>query len=117
MKLKQSVKLLLIALFVWASQSTIIHFQHHDIDEISECSVCDTSKKLKLYQHNGHTVVIDENLALNIRKELEQVVVNSEFDYTEVPLISRMDIVRYSQYHDRCIILGFNATAPPAYFS
>jgi len=117
MKLKQYVKLLLISLFVWTSQSTIIHFQHHDIKEISECSVCDTSEKIKLYQHNRHAVVIDENLALNIRKEVEQIVVNSKFDYTDLPLFSHMDIVKYSQYPDRCTNLGFNATAPPVYFS
>jgi len=117
MKLTQSVQLLLIALFVWASQSTIIHFQHHDIEEISECSVCDTSEKMKLYQQNGHTVVIDENLALQIRREVEQIVVNPKFDYTDVPQFSPIDIVKYSQYPDRCTNLGFNATAPPVYFS
>lgn len=117
MKLTQSVQLLLIALFVWASQSTIIHFQHHDIEEISECSVCDTSEKIKLYQDNRHAVVIDENLALNIRKEVEEIVVNSKFDYTDVPQFKQIDIVKYSQYTDRFLALGFNATAPPIYFS
>jgi len=117
MKLKQYVKLLLIALFVWTSQSTIIHFQHHDIDEISECSVCDTSEKIKLYQHNRHVVVIGENLALNIRKEVEKIIVNSKFDYTDLPQFNQIDIVKYSQYTDRFFALGFNATAPPIYFS
>lgn len=115
MKLKQSVKLLLIALFVWASQSTIVHFQHNELEEVSECNICDSSKKLKLYQHNGHMVVIDENLALKIRREVEQIVVNPKFDYTYVPRFSLVNIIKHSQYSDRLIVLGFNATAPPVY--
>ncbi len=117
MKLKQSVKLLLIALFVWTSQSTIIHFQHHVMEEISECNVCDISKKMKLYQHTRDVVVINENPALNIRREVEKVVVNARFDYTDVPQFSQIDIVKHSQYTDRSVTLGFNATAPPEYFS
>ena len=117
MKLKQSVKLLLIALFVWASQSTTIHFQHHELEEISECNVCDTSQKIKLYQHNRHVVVSNENLAVKIRRQVEKVVVHSRFDYTDVPQFKQIDIVKNSQYSDRSVALGFNATAPPVYFS
>jgi hypothetical protein len=117
MKLKQSVKLLLIALFVWASQSTTIHFQHHELEDISECNVCNTSQKVKLYQHNRHVVVSNENLAVKIRREVKKVVVHSSLDYTDVPQIKQIDIVKYSQYTDRSVALGFNATAPPVYFS
>ena len=116
MKLTQSVKLLLIALFVWTSQSTIVHFQHHGIEEVSECNVCDASQKMKLYQHNSHVVVINEIFALNIRSEVEQIIVNLKFDYTELPKFSRKDIVKYSQYPGKFIVPGFNATAPPVYF-
>lgn len=117
MKLKQSVKLLLIALFVWTSQSTTIHFQHHELEEISECNVCDTSQKMKLYQHNRHVVVSNENFAVKIRREVEKVVVNSSFDYTDVPQFKQIDIVKHSQYNDNSVLLGFNATAPPVYFA
>ncbi len=116
MKLQHSVKLLLIALFVWASQSTTIHFQHHELEKISECNVCETSQKIKLYQHNRHVVVGNENLAVNIRREVEKVVVNASFDYTEVPQFKQIDIVKHSQYIDRFVPLGFNATAPPVSF-
>ncbi|MCO4845729.1 MAG: hypothetical protein KC427_06895 [Sulfurovum sp.] len=116
MKLKQSVQLLLIALFVWTSQSTTIHFQHYELEEISECNVCNTFQKMKLYQHNRHVVVINENLAVKIRRQVEKVVVKSRFDYTDVPQFKQIDIVKNSQYTDRFIALGFNATAPPVYF-
>ena len=116
MKLKQSVKLLLIALFVWTSQSTTIHFQHYELDEISKCNVCDTSQKMKLYQHNRHVVVNNENLAVKIRREVEKAVVNAKFDYTDVPPFKQINIVKKSQYTDRYVALGFNATAPPVYF-
>ena len=117
MQQQQSVKLLLIALFVWASQNTTIHFQHHELDKISECNVCDTSQKMKLYQHNSPVVVINENPAIIIRREVEKVVVNSSFDYTDVPQVRQIDIIQKSQYTDRSVALGFNATAPPVYFS
>ena len=117
MQQQQSVKLLLIALFVWASQNTTIHFQHHELEEISECNICDTSQKMKLYQHNSPVVVSDENLAVKIRREVEKVVVNVSFDYTNVQQSKQTHIVRKSQYTDRSLTLGFNATAPPAYFS
>ena len=117
MKLKQFVNLLLIALFVWAFQNTTIHFQHHELEKISECNVCDTFQKMKLYQHNSPVVVSNENLAVKIRREVEKVVVNSRFDYTDVPQFKQIDIVKNSQYTNRLIKLGFNATAPPAYFS
>ncbi|MDM5264194.1 hypothetical protein PF327_08310 [Sulfurovum sp. XTW-4] len=117
MKLQHSVKLLLIALFVWTSQSTIIHFQHYDQDEISECNVCDTSHKIKLYQHTKDVVVINENPSITIRREVEKVVVNASFDYTEVPQFKQIDIVKHSQYTDIFLALGFNATAPPIYFA
>jgi len=117
MQQQQSVKLLLIALFVWASQNTAIHFQHHELEEISECNICDTSQKMKLYQHNSPVVVSDENLAVKIRREVEKVVVNASFDYTDVPQFKQIDIVKKSQYADKSVALGFNATAPPAYFS
>ena len=116
MKLKQSVNLLLIALFVWAFQSTTIHSQHHELDEISECNICDISQKMKLYQHSIPMVVVNENFAVKIRREVEKVVVNSSFDYTDVLQFRQIDIVKYSQYTDRFLALGFNATAPPIYF-
>lgn len=117
MKLKQSVQLLLIALFVWTSQSTTIHFQHHVIDEISECDLCHASEQLDLFQHNSPIVIVNENLAVKTRKHIEKVVVVSRFDYTDVPLFQRVDIVENRQYIVEPVSLGFNATAPPHIFS
>lgn len=117
MNLKHSMKLLLIALFVLASQNTTIHFQHHELDKISECNICDTFHNMNLYQHNTPVVVINENLAIETRREAEKVVVNSRFDYTDTPLFKQIDIVKKPQYNDRSVTLGFNATAPPVYFS
>jgi hypothetical protein len=62
-------------------------------------------------------VVSNENLAVKIRREVEKVVVHSSLDYTDVPQFKQIDIVKKSQYTDRSVALGFNATAPPVYFS
>ena len=117
MKLKQSVNLLLIALFVWASQSTTIHFQHHVLEEISECNICDASEHMKLYQHNSPVVVVNENLAVKTRNHIEKIVVKSRFDYTDVAQCKWVNIVDNRQYTVKSIPLGYLSNAPPYTFS
>ena len=113
MKLKQSVNLLLIALFVWAFESTTIHFQHNAMNQISECNLCHTSQKLDLSHHNSSVVIVNENLAVKTRKRAVKVVVKSRFDYTDVPKLEQVYIVKNQQYSVKPIPIGFNATAPP----
>lgn len=113
MKLRQTVNILLIALFVWAFQSSTIHFQHQEIDEISECNLCHTAEQLDLYQHNTSVVVFGESFAVKIRKHVEKIVLKSRFDYTDVPQFKRVNSVANQQYSVKPIPLGFNATAPP----
>ena len=117
MKLKQSVQLLLIALFVWAFQNSTIHFQHHEIEEMSECHLCHTSKQLDLNHHNSSTVIVNENFAVKTRKHVEKVVVNARFDYTVVTHFKSIDIVENQQYTVEALSIGFNATAPPYFIS
>lgn len=117
MKFKQFVNLLLIALFVFASQSTTIHFQHQVIDEISECNLCHTSEQLDLYNHHSSVVVVNENFAVKTRQHVEKIVVKSRFDYTDVPHLRRMGIVEYRKYTVKPIPLGYLSTAPPSIFS
>ncbi len=117
MKLKQSVNLLLIALFVWAFQSSTIHFQHHEIEEISECNLCHTSEQLDLNHHNSTTVIVNENFAVKTRKHVEKVVVQSRFEYTPVPQVKWVDMVEDQQYSTEPIPLGYYAMAPPYLYS
>ena len=117
MKLKQSVNLLLIALFLWAFQSTTIHFQHNDIDQISECNLCHTSEQLDLYNHHSSVVVVNENFAVKTRQHVEKIVVKSRFDYTDTAQLNWVDIVEYRPYTVKPIPLGYLSTAPPYTFS
>ncbi len=118
MKLKQSVNLLLIALFVWAFQGTTIHIHHHVIEDISECNVCDISEKMKLYQNNSPMVMVNENLAVKIRREVQkQVFVAERFDYTQAPKPEHIGTVIHCQCDMAVIPLGFDSTAPPISFS
>jgi len=117
MKLKQSVNLLLIALFVWAFQSTTIHYQHHEIDEISECSVCHAIEQMDLSHHNSPALAIQENIAVKIRNDVKKVVLSAAFDYTDVPPHKRISILAHLDYSLGSTPLGFNATAPPYPFS
>ena len=113
MKLKYSVQLLLIALFVWSVQSTTIHFHHYEIDKISECDICHTSEQIDLHHQNSSIVIVDENLAVRTTEKVEKVIVKSRFDYTNVPHIKRVEIVDNRNYTVGPTSLGFNATAPP----
>jgi len=117
MKLKQSVNFLMIALFVWAFQSSTIHYQHHAIDEIAECSVCHTAKQLDLTHHNNPALVVQENIAVKIRRDIEKIVLNPAFDYTDVLPHKRISMVAHQDYSPGSTPLGFNATAPPYPFS
>ena len=117
MKLKQSVNLLLIALFVFAFQSTTIHFQHHVIDEMSECNLCHTSEQLDLYNHHSSVVVVNENFAVKTRQHVEKIVVKSRFDYTDVAQCKWVNIVDNRQYTVKSIPLGYLSNAPPYTFS
>ena len=107
----------MLTLFVWAFQSTTVHYQHHAIEEISECKVCDISEQMELYQHNTPVFMAHENLAVKIRRDVRKVVVKSKFDYTKVLRLKQIDILESRQYSVASIPLGFNATAPPIYFS
>ena len=113
MKLKQSVNLLLIALFVWAFQSSTIHFHHHTLDQISECNLCHSSQKFDLSHRNGSVVTVNENLAVKTRERVEKVLVKLRFDYTDVPKQATVHSVENQQYSVEPIPIGFNATAPP----
>ena len=113
MKLKYSVQLLLIALFVWGSQSTTIHFQHHEIDQISKCNLCHASEQIDRHHQNSSLVNLSENLAVRTDKQEEKIIVKSRFDYTSVPHIKRVKLVEDRHYTVEPTPLGFNATAPP----
>ncbi len=117
MKLKQSVNLLLIALFVWTFQSTTIHFKHHVIDKVSECNLCDTSEQIDLYHHNIPAIVVNESIAVKNRKCEEKIVVKSRFDYTDTLPLKWVDSIEYRQYTVKPIPLGYSSTAPPYIYS
>ena len=118
MRLKQSFHLVLIALFVWSFQSRVDHVQHHDIDELTECKVCHEAGEINHTQHHTPVVEVNENFAVKIRRESQQqVVVSERFDYMAGPQPKYVEKVVYCQCDMALISLGFDATAPPVYFS
>jgi len=117
MKLKQSVNLLLIALFVWTFQSTAIHVKQHAMNEVTECNLCEASEKIDLHHQNSPAIVYNEHLETEARKSEEKIVLKSGFDYTDVPQLYLVDMVKNRQYSAEAIPIGFNATAPPHFVS
>ena len=58
-----------------------MHDPHSVLEEHSECNVCDTSKHLKLYQHNNAPVVVfNEHVAVETRRCTKKVIVTLKFD-------------------------------------
>jgi hypothetical protein len=117
MKLKKTVNLLLIALFVVAFQSKTIHFAEHAIDAISECQVCEVTENLDLSHQNSSTLVLTESFAVETKKSEEKIVLKSKFDYAEPSLLHKQNIVPTKPYASRHLPLAFDATAPPYFIS
>ena len=117
MKLKQSMNLLLIALFISAFQGTLTHFTEHTIANISECQVCEHTKNLDT-QHHETPLSNFYTSTRTFTTQLEQlIVVNTPVDLTQSVAIKRVDLMGLKVLKVRDLPLGFNATAPPYIFS
>lgn len=115
MRLKQSVNLFLIALFIWAFQSTAIHSQHHILEEMSECSVCYFSEQMDLQHNNSTSLIVTEDVAVNRTKCMEKIVFKTRFDYTDASVPTEILRVTEQLFLAGFLPLGFNATAPPTF--
>ena len=117
MKLKQSFHLLLIALFIWTSQSVTIHSKHHHLEEFGECQVCKASKSLGTSHHETVFSLLTESVAVEVSKIEEKQIVQASYDLTQTVeqksvCYEGMLVVYISAPH-----LGFDAHAPPYNFS
>lgn len=118
MRLKLSLNIILIALFLWSFQSRVNHIQHHNLDELAECKVCDQAGEINHNQNHTPVVEVNEYLGIQTRKESQQqIVVAERFDYTEAPKPQHIERVIHCQCDMALTPLGFDSTAPPLSFS
>lgn len=116
MKLKQSMNLLLIALFLWAFQGTSTHFTDHAIDKVSECQVCEHTKNLDTQHHEApisNFYTSTRTFTIQLEKLL---VVNTPVDLTQSVMSKDVDFRGLKHLNVKTLPLGFDTTAPPSSF-
>ena len=110
-------RFVLIALFLFAYQTTTIHTQHHHIAELGKCQVCDVSKTLGKAEHKTIFLEAAQSIAVEIEEIHTKQIVKDAFDLTQKPLPLRIDFRGWRLCETKTIPLGYFATAPPTPFS
>ena len=113
MKLKQSLHLVLVALFIWTFQSVTIHSHQHLIEEETECHLCHASEQLDLHHNESTPIVVNEHIAVEVTETEEKVTVRSKFTNSDIPQIKRIDITGKRYYLVASDSVGYFSTAPP----
>lgn len=114
--IRQSVHLLLIALFLFTCQTTAIHSKYHHIEEVSECHLCKASEHLDLHHHESPPLVVNEYLAIELNEIEEKEIVQTVYSLSQKPYISQTDIDGLSTDNLVTQALGYFSTAPPSIF-
>ncbi|WP_309497540.1 hypothetical protein [Sulfurovum sp.] len=116
MQLKQSMNLLLIALFLWAFQGTSTHFTDHTIDNVSECQVCEHTKYLDT-QHHEAPISNFYTSTRTFTTQLEQhTIANAPVDLMQSITSKHVDFLGLKHLKVKTLPLGFDTTAPPSLF-
>lgn len=113
LRMRQTLNVTMIALFVWSFMISTINFHQHSLDEMTECSTCHATKNFDLQHHNNTTVTAQENVAIQNSKRVEHVVIGTAFDYTTVNQPEEILHVGEQTPRETFSSLGFYATAPP----
>lgn len=110
-------RFVLLALFLFAYQTTATHTKHHLAKELSECKVCQASKHLDTTSHQTTFIVFADITAVEVEAVLEKIIVKDAFDLTQTPDIKRRDYTGYKQFYPKAPQLTYQALAPPIYVS
>lgn len=116
MKLKQSVQLLLIALFVWTYQSITIHAHHHVTQEEVECHLCHAAKQLDLNHHENILVIVNEYIAVEVTKTKEKIIKIPRFTNFQKLQVKAVDLEGKRCFNLSPDTVGYYSTAPPVVF-
>ena len=106
-------RFLLIALFLFAYQTTTIHSKHHHLEDFDGCQVCKASKNLGTSQHETVFSLLTENIAVEVSEVEEKRVVRASFDLTQTPERESLCFEGMLAFEVTIPPLGFDAHAPP----
>jgi hypothetical protein len=110
-------RFVLIALFLFAYQTTTIHSKHHHIEGFGECQVCKASKSLGTSHHETLFSLQSENIGVEVSEVEEKRIVRTSFDLTQPPEEKTVCFEGMLAFEVTTPPLGFDAHAPPCTFS
>ncbi|WP_296824447.1 hypothetical protein [Sulfurovum sp.] len=110
-------RFVLLALFLFAYQTTTIHSKHHFIEGLSECQVCKAAKTLGATHHETSFILFDESIAIEVGEVEEKRIVNASYDLTQIPDRKAINFEGMSVFDVDRLPLGYHTTAPPYFFS
>ena len=116
MQFKQSMHLLLIALFVWTFQGISTHFTEHTIDNASECQVCEHTKNIDVQHHEAPLSNFYTFIRTYTTKLQQQTAVREPVDLTQRIQSEKCDLQGLKYLQVKTLPLGFDTTAPPSFF-
>ena len=110
-------RFMLIALFLFAYQSSTIHSTHHLVKEHIDCHLCVGSQQFDTTLHETTLPAIVESNSLETGKLEQRVVLKKRLDFIQKPLVKLADFTGMHHYMVALIPLGYLSTAPPHIFS
>ena len=110
-------RFVLIALFLFAYQSSTIHSNHHLVKEHKDCHLCVGSQQFDTNLHETTFPIIIESISLEIGNLEQRVVLKRRLDFAQKPLVKRTDFTGMQHFSVMPIPLGYLSTAPPYTFS
>ena len=110
-------RFVLIALFLFAYQSSTIHSNQHLLNKHKDCHLCVSSQQFNANLHETTFPTIIESNSLEFGNIEQKVVLKRRLDFLQKPLVKRTDFTGMQYFSVMPIPLGYYTTAPPFTFS
>jgi len=109
-------RIVLIALFLFSYQSTIIHLKQHQVSSVDECLICHAAQYSKEQHQQSTLVYFAQNSAIKQEQITTQQLTREAYTLIQTPIYRLSDFDGYKERTTQFLPIGYFATAPP-YFS
>ncbi|WP_415406355.1 hypothetical protein ACLHDG_11375 [Sulfurovum sp. CS9] len=110
-------RFVLLALFLFAYQSSTIHSNQHLLNKHKDCHLCVSSQQFDTNLHKITFPIIIESNSLELGNLEQRVVLKKPLNLTQKILVKRTDFTGMQHFSVMPIPLGYLSTAPPYTFS
>jgi len=110
-------RFVLIALFLFAYQSSTIHSSQHPFNKHKDCHLCVSGQQFDANLQETTFPVIIESYSLEFGNIEQKVELKRHLDFLQKPLVKRTDFTGMKYFSVMSIPLGYDTTAPPYIFS